>query len=315
MRHEREFTQSRGAGVGGDKLLQHRFSALGRHLHGTAAFKRQAEVFDDRAAITQRLRRPHDAVDAILVRHCEHFFGRQIRGERNAAAALGAASDPLMAVGQSDGERRAGTRVLQRRIPLLVQEIPALRQRREMLFPRSHGIGTIETAEASNRFPQARDLLIGRQVRKHARRPACAGGRDDAPVGLILRDQFPERADALRHRRLNRADQLRRFIFQLIGIVCVHRNDRVAALRMFKQRLRQPRRELAERVARRISEARHLNRFVAPDRFHERGAGLIRACRNMSYKRCGLERHATAGDGSDNEQPLARAQIQADFDG
>src|SRR5205814_5228853 len=53
---------------------------------------------------------------------------------------------------------------------------------------------------------------------------------------------------------------------------------------------------------------------VAPDRFDQRRTGLIRACRNVTHERRGLERHASAGKRSDDEQPLTRAKIQADVD-
>ena len=48
----------------------------------------EAEVLDQRAAVAERLGRPHDAVDAILVRHREDFFGRHVGRERNALRAV-----------------------------------------------------------------------------------------------------------------------------------------------------------------------------------------------------------------------------------
>src|SRR5215831_768818 len=84
---------------------------------------------------------------------------------------------------------------------------------------------------------------------------------------------------------------------------------------MLEQRLRQPRRELRERIARRLSETRQLHRIVAPDGFDEGRARPIPCRSNLPDERRGFERHAAARQWTDDEQALAGAKVEADADG
>ena len=106
------------------------------------------------------------------------------------------------------------------------------------------------------------------------------------------------------------ADQLGRLPLQQIGIVRADRQHGVTGRHVFGERFRQPRRKIAERVARRVLEPQRLLRFVAVNRFDERRAGAIRRCGNLTRQRRRFERCAAIRERSDNHQPLPRLQVQ-----
>ena len=96
MRHERDLAESSRAGVGLDQLAQHRFTALRLDADDAALRKPHAEILDQRAAVTERLGRSNDAVDAVFVRDGEHFFCRQVRRKGDAGLTDRPSADPHM---------------------------------------------------------------------------------------------------------------------------------------------------------------------------------------------------------------------------
>ena len=56
VRHERDLAETAGARVGVDELLQDGLAALGGHIRHAAGLECQAEIFDHRAAVAERLR-------------------------------------------------------------------------------------------------------------------------------------------------------------------------------------------------------------------------------------------------------------------
>ena len=110
-------------------------------------------------------------------------------------------------------------------------------------------------------------------------------------------------------------DELGRLVLQLIGIVGVDGQDGVPGLGVFEERLGQPGRELAERVARGVLKPHQLERFVAPDDLDQRRARLVGAGHDVPDEGRRFERRAAAGQRSDDQQALAGPEIEAHPDG
>src|SRR5262249_24764663 len=106
--------------------------------------------------------------------------------------------------------------------------------------------------------------------------------------------------------------EILRRVLQLIRIVGVDREHRVAVGGMPHQGVGEPPREFGERVARRQLEARRQQRFVAPERFDEPRAGAVGGRGDGAHEPRRFERDAAVADRSNDEQPLARLQMEAD---
>ena len=146
MRHQRDLAEPRRARIGFDQRAQHRLALVGVELDDASVFEAQPEALDQRAPVTERLGRPHRAVDTVLVRHRKDFFGGQVRREGDPRRVVRAAANPQMIVRQPDRERRARPRVAQHSIALLIEVLRAVVQFLQVGFPRGHRIGTLEPA-------------------------------------------------------------------------------------------------------------------------------------------------------------------------
>jgi len=110
---------------------------------------------------------------------------------------------------------------------------------------------------------------------------------------------------------VNHPDEIRRFVLEEIGIVGVHRQQRMSRFRVLGQCLRKPGREFGERITRRMFVTRDLQGLVSPQSFDEACAGFIRAGRDMSDQRRGFERCPAAGQRPDNQEALVRLKVEA----
>src|SRR5262249_46990816 len=126
-------------------------------------------------------------------------------------------------------------------------------------------------------------------------------------------NQLTKRANLFRDGLLDGAHQIRWFVFQLIWIVRVDGDDRVSSLGVVVEGLGKPRRELAERIARRVFESRHLQALVAPDGLDQRRARAICGGRELAHERRRFDRRAAVRKRADDEKPLPRAEIQPDL--
>ena len=84
---------------------------------------------------------------------------------------------------------------------------------------------------------------------------------------------------------------------------------------MGRERGGEPGRVRAERLAPRVVESRELHRLVAPDRFDELRSGRVGALGDEAHERRGLERHAAVHERANDQQALARLQVESDPDG
>src|SRR5207247_2985684 len=125
-----------------------------------------------------------------------------------------------------------------------------------------------------------------------ARGPRRRGGGDDGPIRLVARDVLAKRPHFSRGRVLQRRDQIRRRILQLIRIVGVDRQHRVPAVDVLYEGGRQPRREFLERVARRVLKPAGEDRLVAPQRLDQPRARAVRGGGDLAHERRRLERRA-----------------------
>ena len=248
------------------------------------------------------------------VRNREYFFGRQVRNEPDVVAARRRAAHPQVRRRQADGQIGAGTGEFQCGVSLAIQKIAARGERRNMLLPGGDRIGPIQPAKPIDRVAELTEALVRGRIGKHFRRPRRARGRNHRPVRLVAGNELAERDHAARGRLLERAREIGRLVLQQIGIVGVDRQDGVAGLGMLRQRLGQPRGELAERVAPGVPEACKLQRFVAPDGFHQLRPGPIGAGGDVADERRGLERHAPVHQRSDDQQPLPGLQVESNLD-
>src|SRR5256885_1959599 len=83
---------------------------------------------------------------------------------------------------------------------------------------------------------------------------------------------------------------------------------------MLAERAGQPCGKVAETVARRVPETLELQLLVAPNRLDQRRACAISTRSNVPDERSPFERHAAVHQRTDDEQPLARLQIQRNPD-
>ncbi len=183
-----------------------------------------------------------------------------------------------------------------------------------MTLPRGDRIALVEAAQLSDRVPQQVDLPRRRGLGKDLRRPSRASGRHDRPIDLVARNLFAEIPDRAGGCLLDLGDQARVLVFQVIRIVRVDREHRVVVLDVFEEGAREPFRELSERLARGVLEPQEQQLLVAPQHFDQRRASAVGAHRDPTDERRRLERRAAVGERTDDEQPLAGSQVQADLD-
>ena len=230
--------------------------------------------------------------------------------------ARGTAAHPLVTGRETERQVGAGTAILQRAVPALVQEVAARGERGQVLFPRGNRVGPIEAHQLRDRLPQRVHLLLPAAVRETR-----------APPSLVTR--LPRRTSwsrsSTRARGTGRTardtvcctapTQFRRLVLQQVRIVGVDRQHRVPGANVLGESVRKPGRELLEGIARRVLEARELQRLVAPQRLDKLRAGLVGTLGDASNQRGRLERRAAVGERPDDQQPLAGLQVEGNPNG
>ena len=194
---------------------------------------------------------------------------------------------------------------------LRVQVFAARREIRRGAFPTPRADPARRAGTCARWRPTvARPLRSsGRRERSSRPMPALAAATTAQFVSLretCSRNGRTSRAVACR----TALDQLRRLALEQIGIVRADRQHGMARGDVLGERLGQPRRIIAERIARRVLEPQRLLRLVAVDRLDERRSGAIRCGRDFTRERRRFERRAAVGQRPDNHQPLSRLQVQ-----
>jgi hypothetical protein len=114
MRHERHLAQPPRALVGVEHLAEHLLARSRRGLDDAALRECNADLVDERAAISKRLRGRDGAGHREACGRREHLLGRDVRIAHDAAACGGGAAVPFVVVRQPDFQVGAGTTVAQR---------------------------------------------------------------------------------------------------------------------------------------------------------------------------------------------------------
>ena len=155
--------------------------------HRFALLKFDPEILNQLSLIAERLCRLNFAAHPGSFRHCEIFLSRHIGIKDHAALRFFTAAFPEMTLGQLHNKICAFLILkMQRRKPLAVQPVVALRQLPVMFFPQRDRILLILNPDRSqDRIPQLFHRGIRLFLRKDFQRPFRIWNCDDRPLTEI----------------------------------------------------------------------------------------------------------------------------------
>src|SRR6185312_17241162 len=104
VRNQSNLAKPAGTIVGRNELPNGFFALCRGHLDDAAVFESAANVFDERPLVREWFRCSDYAVDAVLVRRREAFFGWNVRLAVNAVARSRPSAGPQVLVGESHRE-------------------------------------------------------------------------------------------------------------------------------------------------------------------------------------------------------------------
>ena len=299
------------------RAAQHRLLPARPKLHDAAGFKSQREVLDQRAAVTERLRRAHRALHAAAIGNREHFLGGQVRHERDARSGSSTRRSPRCVRPASPTVRSVpGPRVSA--APGTAGDSAdrcAPPAPTDVLLPRGHRIGPIETAHARDGVPQ-RATAARRPARRETpspptprRRPRSPPSSSDSGKSIHGTAMTPRDVACCSAPTRSAGS-----CWSRSGLLRIDRQHGVPRLRVLRQRfgsqfekwlkLSRARDETARAGAPR--RPRSLPRAQRPHRTPGRDA---------PDQRRRLERHAAVHERSDDQQPLSRLHVERDSNG
>src|SRR5574337_621891 len=125
VRHQRDLAEPARALVRVEHLEQHILAPRGARLDDTSGFEPDFDAVDQRPLIGKRFGADDTPLDAMRMRRCEHFLGRDVWIAGDSILGGRRAALPFVGVGESDREIRSRAPVVKGAEPPGVQPLRA----------------------------------------------------------------------------------------------------------------------------------------------------------------------------------------------